>query len=125
MGMEDKQNDPRLDPIGTVRKDSKGRQAVKVSMGDDSGKGQHVWVHTDDHLNHRWFHHVEVGSWTVVQPQAIADFCAARADYIEAINNCHPDNDRDYWRWQGHAESRRQLSERLGLPTAWPAEVAS
>jgi hypothetical protein len=53
----------------------------------------------------------------------VRDFCAERAGFITAINNCHPDNDRDYWRWQGHAESRRQLSERLGLPTAWPAEV--
>lgn len=51
----------------------------------------------------------------------VREFCADRAEYITAINNCHPDNVVDYWRWNGHAEARRQLSERLGLPTAWPA----
>lgn len=52
----------------------------------------------------------------------IASFCAERAGFITAINNCHPDNVADYHRWQGHAEARRQLAERLGLPTAWPAK---
>lgn len=51
----------------------------------------------------------------------VREFCADRAEYITAINNCASENDRDYWRWNGHAEARRQLSERLGLPTAWPA----
>lgn len=55
----------------------------------------------------------------------VADFCGEREQYITSINNCHPDNDRDYWRWQGHAEARRQLSERLGLPVAWPAKDQS
>lgn len=50
----------------------------------------------------------------------VEKFAAERAEAITAINNCHPDNYPDYWRWQGHAESRRQLSERLGLPVAWP-----
>lgn len=52
----------------------------------------------------------------------VADFCAEREQFITAINNCHPDNNSDYYRWQGGAEARRQLSERLGLPVAWPAE---
>lgn len=52
----------------------------------------------------------------------VAGFCAERVQYITSINNCHPDNAADYYRWQGHAEARRQLSERLGLPTAWPDE---
>ena len=56
--------------------------------------------------------------------EKVADFCAERAGFITAINNCHPDNVSDYHRWQGHAEARRQLSERLGLPVAWPAEVS-
>ena len=51
----------------------------------------------------------------------VEKFVAARAEYITAINNCHPDNSADYWRWQGHAEGRRQLSQTLGLPVAWPA----
>jgi hypothetical protein len=50
----------------------------------------------------------------------VAEFVAKRAEYITAIRNCHPDNDHDYDRWQGHAEARRQLSELLGLPVAWP-----
>lgn len=52
----------------------------------------------------------------------VAEFAADRAGYIVAIRNCHPDNGHDYDRWQGHAESRRQLSEALGLPVAWPPE---
>lgn len=54
----------------------------------------------------------------------VAEFCAERARYITSINNCHRDNASDYYRWQGHAEARRQLSERMGIPTSWPAEVA-
>lgn len=55
----------------------------------------------------------------------VEKFVADRADYITAIRNCHPDNQHDYDRWQGHAESRRQLAEQLGLPVAWPAKEAT
>lgn len=55
------------------------------------------------------------------QMAAVEKFAAARAEYITAINNCNPDNSADYWRWQGHAEGRRQLSQTLGLPVGWPA----
>lgn len=40
-------------------------------------------------------------------------FIAERAEYITAIENAG--NGPDYHRWQGHAEARRQLAERLGL----------
>ena len=53
---------------------------------------------------------------------SVAAFVAERAGYITAIRNCHPDNGHDYDRWQGHAAARRQLSELLGLPVAWPQE---
>ncbi|MFJ7525205.1 hypothetical protein ACIQ1S_09780 [Streptomyces griseus] len=53
----------------------------------------------------------------------VAAFAAQRAEYVTSILNCHPDNKHDYYRWQGHAESRRQLSQSLGLPVAWPAET--
>lgn len=56
------------------------------------------------------------------QMAAVEKFCAARAAYITAINNCSPENSADYWRWQGHAEGRRQLSQELKLPVAWPIE---
>jgi hypothetical protein len=56
------------------------------------------------------------------QMAEVEKFAAARAEYITAINNCHPDNSADYWRWQGHAEGRRQLSQTLGLSVAWPAQ---
>jgi hypothetical protein len=60
------------------------------------------------------------------QAAKVAEFVAARAEYITAIRNCHPDNGHDYDRWQGHAAARRQLAETLGLPVAWPAkEVTS
>lgn len=56
------------------------------------------------------------------QAVKVAEFVAARAEYITSIRNCHPDNGHDYDRWQGHAASRRQLAELLGLPVAWPVE---
>lgn len=56
------------------------------------------------------------------QLAAVEKFCAARAEYITAINNCPAENSHDYWRWQGHAEGRRQLSQELDLPVAWPIE---
>lgn len=59
------------------------------------------------------------------QAALVAEFVAARAEYITAIRNCHPDNVNDYQRWQGHAESRRQLAETLGLPVAWPAKAGA
>lgn len=51
----------------------------------------------------------------------VEGFCAKRAEYITAILNCRLNDAADYHRWQGHAESRRELSELMGLPTAWPA----
>lgn len=53
----------------------------------------------------------------------VTKFVAARAEYVTAIRNCHPDNGHDYDRWQGHAAARRQLATQLGLPVAWPAET--
>ena len=38
-------------------------------------------------------------------------FINERPQYITALKNCSPENTADYWRWQGHAEARRQLSE--------------
>lgn len=57
------------------------------------------------------------------QAEKVAAFCGQRAEYITALLNCHSDNKQDYDRWQGHAAARRQLSELLGLPVAWPAEA--
>ena len=56
-----------------------------------------------------------VGAAAPVDDEAavVAEFCSERARYITSINNCHPDNDDDYYRWQGHAEARRQLGQRL------------
>jgi hypothetical protein len=59
-------SDPRKDPIGTVRRDRGGRTTVKVSMGDGTGKGQHVWCRMDDNLDVFWNHHVEVAGLPVV-----------------------------------------------------------
>ncbi|MFI6862609.1 hypothetical protein ACIBKZ_22400 [Streptomyces sp. NPDC050421] len=57
------------------------------------------------------------------QAAKVAAFCAQRAEYVTSLLNCAPDNSHDYDRWQGHAESRRQLSQSLGLPVGWPAET--
>lgn len=52
--------------------------------------------------------HPALGGRLIVQ-----EFIRERADYITAIENAG--NGPDYHRWQGHAEARRQLAERLGL----------
>lgn len=54
----------------------------------------------------------------------VAGFVAKRAEYITNLRNCSPGNGHDHDRWQGHAAARRQLSELLGLPVAWPEEAA-
>jgi hypothetical protein len=46
----------------------------------------------------------------------VEGFITQRAGYINAIENCAPDNTTDYWRWQGHAEARRQLISMLPWP---------
>jgi hypothetical protein len=63
-------SDPRHDPIGTVRIGRDGRAVVKVSMGDETGKGQHVWVHVTQELEQRWFHHNEVAGLASERPDA-------------------------------------------------------
>jgi hypothetical protein len=44
----------------------------------------------------------------------VADFINERPEYVNSCRNAHPDNYSDYHRWQGGAEARRQLAERLG-----------
>lgn len=48
----------------------------------------------------------------------VAGFIAERSQYVTALKNSRCDGDGpdiDYWRWQGHAEARRQLAEQLGM----------
>lgn len=52
----------------------------------------------------------------------VESFINARPEYIEALKNTRGSDDQsDYWRWQGHAESRRQLAQSLGCTV--PHEV--
>lgn len=51
----------------------------------------------------------------------VTAFCAQRAEYVTNLRD-YNGNDADYYRWTGHAEARRQLSQLLGLPVGWPAE---
>jgi hypothetical protein len=51
-------------------------------------------------------------------------FLAERTEFVTTLRQCIDDN-ADYHRWQGHAEARRVLSERLGLPVGWPPEDAA
>lgn len=51
----------------------------------------------------------------------VADFCAQRAEYVDNLRD-HASAE-DYYRWTGHAEARRQLSNLLGIPVAWPASA--
>lgn len=74
------QNDPRVDPVGTVRRHESGRTAVKVSMGDNTGKGSHVWVRLDENLESWWMHHADVRNWSVVSSAATQTAEQARPD---------------------------------------------
>jgi hypothetical protein len=42
----------------------------------------------------------------------VDEFCGEREQYITAIKNGPRGRRAEYHRWQGHAEARRQLSER-------------
>jgi hypothetical protein len=53
--------------------------------------------------------------WRFARADVVSEFIAERARFITAVENCAPGNSADYWRWQGHAEARRQLSERLAM----------
>jgi len=80
----------RTDPVGTVRRRGDGATVVKVSMGDDTGKGQHVWCWMGPDLEVRWLHHYEVSEWPQADPEksdafaelegAFATVCAERDD---------------------------------------------
>lgn len=52
----------------------------------------------------------------------VAAFAAERARYVSNLRSFVEGGEHDYYRWTGHAEARRQLSNLLGLPVGWPAE---
>lgn len=56
------------------------------------------------------------------QLSKVAAFCAQRAEYVSNLREFVEGGEHDYYRWTGHAEARRQLSQQLGLPVGWPAE---
>jgi hypothetical protein len=45
--------------------------------------------------------------------EIVREFIVERDNFINAINEMRPFDTPDYYRCQGHAEARRQLSERL------------
>ncbi|HEY2086289.1 MAG TPA: hypothetical protein VGH54_09720 [Mycobacterium sp.] len=45
--------------------------------------------------------------------KVVTKFLDERANFIRALENCPASNMEDYWRWQGHAQARRMLSEDL------------
>lgn len=50
--------------------------------------------------------------------KVVADFVAQREEYVSVLRQC-VNADDDYYRWQGHAEARRQLRDKLAaLPDA-------
>lgn len=53
-----------------------------------------------------------VASASANRDAVIAGFIAQREEYVRVLRQC-VDADSDYHRWQGHAEARRQLSEKL------------
>jgi hypothetical protein len=44
--------------------------------------------------------------------KVVATFLDQREEYVRVLRQC-VDADADYHRWQGHAEARRQLQDRL------------
>lgn len=45
----------------------------------------------------------------------VEHFINERPGYIQALKDTRGTDDQsDYWRWQGHAEARRQLASALG-----------
>ncbi|MFI8865306.1 hypothetical protein ACIGNW_00080 [Streptomyces sp. NPDC053707] len=56
------------------------------------------------------------------QAEKVVSFCAQRAEYVTNLRAFVKGSEPDYFRWTGHAEARRQLSQSLGLPVGWPAE---
>jgi hypothetical protein len=48
---------------------------------------------------------------------AVSAFLGKRPEYVRALKATPGDGDQvDYWRWQGHAEARRQLCDAIGGP---------
>lgn len=47
--------------------------------------------------------------------ESVKAFINERPTVIESIHDCASSNARDYWRWNGHAEARRQLADALNL----------
>lgn len=43
--------------------------------------------------------------------RVVAKFLAERDNVVRALQSCPASNMEDYWRWQGHAEARRVLSQ--------------
>ncbi|QXV57424.1 hypothetical protein [Amycolatopsis sp. TNS106] len=56
------------------------------------------------------------------RPDVVSDFVAERHDFTIALKNCR-ESIGDYYRWQGHVEARRQLSERLAAAAQTPAAI--
>ena len=48
----------------------------------------------------------------VDRDKIVADFIAQREEYVRVLKQC-VNADADYHRWQGHAEARRQLRDKL------------
>lgn len=46
---------------------------------------------------------------------AVSAFIGKRPEYVQALKSS-TNADADYWRWQGHAEARRQLCADVGGP---------
>lgn len=49
---------------------------------------------------------------TADRDAVVAGFIEQREEYVRVLRQC-VDADADYHRWQGHAEARRQLAEKL------------
>jgi hypothetical protein len=101
----------RTDPVGTVREHDDGTTAVKVSMGDDSTKGQHVWCWMSCKLEVRWLHHYDVAEWAVLaapekRPVVLlpAEDCDCTPPYADCKHGPEPVDALDLALWL-HAEA--------------------
>jgi hypothetical protein len=115
--------DPRLDAVWRVAEctDEYRENCACVIVTGDGDRIQYVADAETPELAAR----IAAGHNEVValreQLTKAAGYCAQRAEYVTNLRDCRG-GDHDYYRWTGHAEARRQLSELLGLPVGWPAE---
>ncbi|GAA1208829.1 hypothetical protein [Prauserella alba] len=87
---------------------------VDLAWSDHQQETLAQQLRTERQLHHRTHTHAaRLTDLLGDTPPAVTDFLDERPQFITALKNCPAESLADYHRWQGHAEARRQLAERL------------